>query len=185
MSLPGPAGFRNRRTIPWVEVPCRGVEEFRAEVAGATAGGARLVSLFGLPEDAERTRLVAVLGDDERAVLGVSSAVVGASYPALTPACPEAHLFEREIAEQCGVTPEGHPWLKPVRRHPPDHLPPARHAAETDREAYPFFRVAGEEVHEAKALGSAWGPPNRWWQPEPRIWPSRAMMQPTMGLGST
>ena len=148
MSLPGPAGFRNRRTIPWAEVPCREVEEFRAEVAGAIAGGARLVSLFGMPEDDERTRLVAVLGDDGRSALGVTSAVVGASYPALTPRCPEAHLFEREIAEQCGVTPEGHPWLKPVRRHPPDHLPPARRAPEADREAYPFFQVAGEEAHE-------------------------------------
>ena len=89
-----------------------------------------------------------MLADDERAALGVSSAVVGTSYPALTPECPQAHLFEREIAEQCGVTPEGHPWLKPVRRHPPDHLPAGRAAAGPDREAYPFFQVAGEEVHE-------------------------------------
>ena len=148
MRLPGPAGFRNRRTIPWGEVPCRGVEEFRAEVVEAVASGARLVSLFGLPEDDERTRLVAVLADDARAVLGVTSAVAGERYPALTPQCPEAHLFEREIAEQCGVTPEGHPWLKPVRRHPPDHLPSARRAPPTDPDAYPFFRVTGEEVHE-------------------------------------
>ncbi len=40
--------------------------------------------------------------------------------------CPAAHLFEREIAEQCGVVPHGHPWLKPLRRHPPDHLAPGR-----------------------------------------------------------
>lgn len=148
MNLPGPEGLRNRRAIPWGEVPCRAVDAFHAEVAGAIAAGARLVSLFGLPEDDTRTRLVAVLGDDERAALGVTSAVVGEAYPALTPACPEAHLFEREIAEQCGVIPEGHPWLKPVRRHPPDYLPPGRRAAGVDREAYPFFRVAGDEVHE-------------------------------------
>ena len=148
MRLPGPEGFRNRRSIPWAEVPCREVEEFRGEVTGAIAEGARLVSFFGLPEDGQRTRLVAVLGDDERSALGVSSARVAAGYPALTPQCPEAHLFEREIAEQCGVTPEGHPWLKPVRRHPPDHLPAGRVASRSDPEAYPFFRVEGEEVHE-------------------------------------
>jgi hypothetical protein len=155
MRLPGPVGFRNRRSIPWGEVPLRAVEAFRAEVAGAVAGGARLVSLFGLPEDDERTRLVAVLADDGNAALGVTSAVVGAAYPALTPGCPEAHLFEREIAEQCDVTPEGHPWLKPVRRHPPDHRPPRRTAElfdraheAFDREAYPFFRAGGDEVHE-------------------------------------
>ncbi len=148
MKLPGPPGLRNRRAIPWGEVPCRAVDEFHAEVTGAIAAGARLVSLFGLPEDDTRTRLVAVLGDDEHAALGVTSAVVGTDYPALTPSCPEAHLFEREIAEQCGVTPAGHPWLKPVRRHPPDHLPGGRRAAGADREDYPFFRVAGDEVHE-------------------------------------
>lgn len=37
--------------------------------------------------------------------------------PLLTPDCPQAHLFEREIAEQW-VVPEGHPWL-PVRFHAP------------------------------------------------------------------
>ena len=35
----------------------------------------------------------------------------------MTPDCPQVHLFEREIAEQWGVVPEGHPWLKPVRFH--------------------------------------------------------------------
>ena len=53
-------------------MPCRAVDEFHAEVTGAIAAGARLVSLFGLPEDDTRTRLVAVLGDDERAALGVT-----------------------------------------------------------------------------------------------------------------
>ena len=38
-------------------------------------------------------------------------------FPSLTPDCPQVHLFEREIAEQYGVRPEGHPWLKPVRFH--------------------------------------------------------------------
>jgi hypothetical protein len=27
-------------------------------------------------------------------------------------------MFEREIAEQYGIRPEGHPWLKMVRYHP-------------------------------------------------------------------
>ena len=46
-----------------------------------------------------------------------------------TPDCPELHLFEREIAEQCGVVPQGHPSLKPVRRHAPDHAAAARSPA--------------------------------------------------------
>ena len=44
------------------------------------------------------------------------------------------HLFEREIAEQWGLRPEGHPWLKPVRRHPPDHAARADDLRPFDRE---------------------------------------------------
>jgi Ni,Fe-hydrogenase III large subunit/Ni,Fe-hydrogenase III component G len=141
-------GLRNRRTIPWATVPCPAVEAFRAQVTAAVATDWRLVSLFGLPEGGSETRLVAILADDARGELAATSTRVADRYPALTPDCPPAHLFEREIAEQCGVTPEGHPWLKPVRRHPPDHAPPGRLAARVDRESYPFFRIAGEQVHE-------------------------------------
>jgi Ni,Fe-hydrogenase III large subunit len=73
-------------------------------------------------------------------------------FPSLTPNCPQAHLFERELAEQYGVRPEGHPWFKPVRFHGsyrPGHDAWGRGPDEppvigvTD-----FFRVEGEEVHE-------------------------------------
>ena len=141
-------GLRNRRTIPWPAVPRLPVEEFRRTVIEAAAEDWRLVSLFGMPDGDRETRLVAVLADDRQGELGALSAAVPDRYPALTPECPAAHVFEREIAEQCGVVPDGHPWLKPLRRHPPDHLPPGRPAPPHDREAYPFFRIAGDELHE-------------------------------------
>ena len=56
--------------------------------------------------------------------------------------------FEREIAEQCAVLPIGHPWLKPLRRHLPDHRPSARTEVVLDPDSYPFFRIEGGEVHE-------------------------------------
>jgi Ni,Fe-hydrogenase III large subunit len=124
------------------------VAEFRRTVLEATTSDWRLVSLFGLPDGGEETRLVAVLADDRQGELGAISAGVHDRYPALTPECPAAHVFEREIAEQCGVVPEGHPWLKPLRRHPPDHLPPGRGVPPRDREDYPFFRIEGDELHE-------------------------------------
>ena len=72
-------------------------------------------------------------------------------YEALTPDCPSALAFEREVAEQCGVLPEGHPWLKPLRRHPPDHAASVAEPTGYDREAYEFERVAaglrGEAAH--------------------------------------
>jgi Ni,Fe-hydrogenase III large subunit len=142
------ATLRNRRSIPWSTVPDLPLGAFRGEVIDEVAGGARLVTLFGLAEDERDTRLVAVLADDARGDLEATSTRVTDRYPALTPECPQAHAFEREIAEQCGVRPDGHPWLKPLRRHAPDHLPHGRRAPAIDREAYPFFRIEGEELHE-------------------------------------
>lgn len=140
-------GLKNRRSIPLASVPQEGVERFRTTVIEAVAAGWRIVSFFGMPEGGE-TRLVAVLAADRRGLLGATSTVVGERYPSLTSECPEAHLFEREIAEQCGVTPGSHPSLKPVRRHPGDHLPSGRTPRAIEREAYPFFRIKGDDVHE-------------------------------------
>ena len=139
-------GLRNRRSVPWSSVPLESIDGFRATVLGATSAGWRLIAFFGVPE-VDVTRLVAVLAADDRGELGATSTQVRGHYPALTPDHPPAHLFEREIAEQCGVVPDGHPWLKPVRRHPPDHRP-ASLPADTERPEYPFFRVEGAEIHE-------------------------------------
>ncbi len=98
----------------------------------------------------EGLSLFAVLADDQIGELGVCSTVIGATYESLTPDCPQAHLFEREIAEQWGVAPEGHPWLKPVRFEPRGRVAGASPATP---DAPPcgvadFFRVEGEEIHE-------------------------------------
>ena len=141
-------GLRNRRAIPLSAVPLEPLPRFREAVIQAVRDGWRLVAYFGSPEPAAQTRLLAVLAQDERGQLGALSTLVHGSYPALTPECPEAHLFEREIAEQCQIVPEGHPWLKPVRRHLPDHAGLGRPTGAFDRERYPFFQVQGDEVHE-------------------------------------
>jgi len=140
-------GLRNRRAVSFAAIPEEPMSRFRDTVLQAVRDGWRVVALFGSPESGGHTRLVAVLGEDARGELGVLSTVVSGAYPSLTPECPEVHLFEREIAEQCGVVPEGHPWLKPVRRHPVDHGSSPGGAVQ-DRERYEFFQVHGEEVHE-------------------------------------
>ena len=120
---------------PLASLPVLDTPGFREAILGAVAAGRRLAALFGHPREDGRLLLVAVLADGAGGAVEVGTAVVQGSYPALTPQCPQAHLFEREIAELWGVRPEGHPWLKPVRAHPP--------AGGTD-----FFRVEGEGVHE-------------------------------------
>ena len=72
-------------------------------------------------------------------------------YPSLTPACPQAHWFEREIWEQHGVVPVGHPWLKPIRFQPRQRASRrngllAQAAAACG--VADFFQMSGEEVHE-------------------------------------
>jgi Ni,Fe-hydrogenase III large subunit len=96
-------------------------------------------------------RLFVVLADDAEKRLRVGwTQLDGPRYPALTPECPQAHLFEREIAEQFGIIPEGHPWFKPVRYHQPwsdQPSPWGRHADSLPADMA-FFKVSGEEVHE-------------------------------------
>jgi Ni,Fe-hydrogenase III large subunit len=105
--------------------------------AGELERGGRLCAWFGLP-DGSSTRLVVVMAYDADNTLGVGRSLPFAGpYPSLTLSHPQAHLFEREVWEQHGVIPDGHPWLKPVRR-----------SAGSAPENGPFFRVDGGEIHE-------------------------------------
>jgi Ni,Fe-hydrogenase III large subunit len=113
------------------------IENFRQAVIDAVAGGTRLATLFGYPASAGGMRLFAALARADQGDLAVLSAAVEGQYPALTPDCPQAHRFEREIFEQCGVRPLGHPWLKPLR------FPPPQECGVMD-----FFAMTGDEVHE-------------------------------------
>lgn len=101
-----------------------------------------------MPDPGGATRLLAVLADDGVGELGALSTTVTGRYRALTPSCPELHYFERELAEQCGLTVEGHPDLRPVRRHPPDQAPAPGGWNGYDRQAFPYARIEGEDVHE-------------------------------------
>jgi Ni,Fe-hydrogenase III large subunit len=138
----------NRRAVRLADVPLEPADAFGDALGDAVADGWRLVALFGTPEDARRLRLVAVVSDDVRGRLGALCSVVGERFPSVAAACPQAAPFEREIAEQCGAEPDGHPSLRPVRRHAPDHAPAAWPLRERSRHDYPFTRIEGEEVHE-------------------------------------
>jgi Ni,Fe-hydrogenase III large subunit len=137
----------NATSLPWAEIPEWPVDAFVDATAAELDRGGRLCAWFGVPENG-RTRLVAVVAFDADNTLAVarSSAVeplssvpfeMGNRYPALTLRHAQAHLFEREVWEQHGLIPAGHPWLKPVRKNAGD----APAAGE-------FFRVEGREVHE-------------------------------------
>jgi len=127
----------NATSLPWADIPEWPGAEFVSATAAELNRGGRLCAWFGVPEGSA-TRLVALVAFDVDNTLAVGrSAPLTGSYPALTPTQPQAHLFEREVFEQHQLTPEDHPWLKPVRR--------SNGNAPANAE---FFRVDGREIHE-------------------------------------
>lgn len=151
------ARLRNPCVLPLGDIsPVEPPGFARALIRGVESEGQRIASYFarkaadGAPGE---TELFAVLADDETGRLRLfRTAVRGDRFESITPAVPQAHLFEREIAEQWGLRPEGHPWLKPVRFH---HSYRTGHDAWGRRAVDPiapgvmdFFEVAGAAVHE-------------------------------------
>lgn len=142
------------QAIPRSQIPHLPIETFRQTLVDAVFGVHRVSAFFGDATAASNSvDLYAVLADRTRGTLRVAkTSVESDSFASLTPVCPQVHLFEREIAEQYGVRPEGHPWFKPVRFHAsyrPGHDAWNRKPGEnpiigvTD-----YYRVEGEEIHE-------------------------------------
>jgi Ni,Fe-hydrogenase III large subunit len=123
------------------EIPTHAPADFTEAVVAASGAGARLLALPVI--DAQGKHLVAILGDDGARVLRALRMRVPADrhYPSLTARLPQAQAFERAVAEDHGLVPEGHPWPKPLRRHADLETPGTP-------DAHPFFRVAGAGVHE-------------------------------------
>ncbi len=116
--------------------------ELAQRCADRLSAGDRLVTLFGRHQGQDRAGVVvtAVLQPLSGAMVIVrADASAGEHFPSLTCRHPAAQIFERELWEQTGLVPDGHPWLKPVR------FEGARQQHMAD---YPFFKVRGNEVHE-------------------------------------
>ena len=107
-----------------------------------------VVHLFAYQEEGE-TRLLAVVRNSE---LYAVETVVAEEFASLTlSGGAKFSLFEREIAEQYGLRPLGHPWLKMVRYHPNYAARPDVFGNEYQVDIpgnYPFFQVEGDSIHE-------------------------------------
>jgi Ni,Fe-hydrogenase III large subunit len=137
----------NGQALPLKELPELTLEAFQETILREVRHGQRLACLCA----DEDKHLYAVLADDPgKRLYAARTLLPSTSYPSLTPKCPQAHLFEREIAEQFGFIPEGHPWLKPVRFQ--QALADGRDAwgrtGHPDPGVLDFYTVKGEEVHE-------------------------------------
>jgi Ni,Fe-hydrogenase III large subunit len=139
-------------TIALESIPILEIDAFRESILDDVARGGRISALFGCPISSQRVRLYAALSHVDDGTISVLAADVGDAYPSLTPDCPQAHWFEREIAEQWGVVPSEHPWLKPIRFHRSYRKAHDAWSRATGDAILPsvtdFFRVEGEEIHE-------------------------------------
>jgi Ni,Fe-hydrogenase III large subunit len=136
--------IRNNMAVRREDVPAVTPDDFRKTCVEVCSGGTRISALCALPRanNEEGKEILAVLADDSRGGLGLLRTRLAEDgiYPALSAELAQAQAFERELYEEHGIHPDGHPWLKPLRRHPdleePAGIP------------YPFFRVEGPGIHE-------------------------------------
>ncbi len=144
--------FAHGDIIPRSALPRFEVETFRQILTANLQADRRLVALFAHPSgSAAQIELLAILAAEGHGLLYAGTTSVSKRYASLTSAAPQAHWFEREIAEQWALTPEGHPWLKPIRFHPPygaENQPPLPADAWPPPGVTDYFRVEGTEIHE-------------------------------------
>jgi Ni,Fe-hydrogenase III large subunit len=144
----------NGRSVELDAVPDFSMDDFRQAILAGVSEGQRVVAMFAAAANRpEAVDLYVVLADDDTNLLAAArTQIQDDPMPSLAAECPQVHLFEREIAEQCGLQLAGHPWFKPVRY---------RKSWRSDRDAWnrapdqpivagvtDFYRIDGEEVHE-------------------------------------
>ena len=128
-------------------IPRLTFQELRTQALQIVGEGGKVVQFFVYQDKGEHT-LLAVLRTDQ---LLVASSGAPESYESLTAEREVFHLFEREIAEQFGFVPDGHPWLKMVRYHKNSTGKPDVFGNDYEQDIpgnYDYYSVEGEEIHQ-------------------------------------
>lgn len=101
--------LRNGIAVSMHQIPQLSFTELRQAVIAAPSRNRRVVAMFGRPAGVA-IELFAVLACDRDGRLEVAQTIIeGNTFPSMTPECPQVHLFERELGEQWGLIPAGHP----------------------------------------------------------------------------
>ncbi len=137
----------NGKAVDRAELPLLKFDLFRSELLKIAKNG-YIVQFFGYEEHGELFALAVMRLDDK---LFAACTKLPESFPSLTAELAKFNFFERELAEQFGVIPEGHPWFKMLRyeknwRGKPDAF--GNNYEEEIPGRYPYYRVRGEEIHQ-------------------------------------
>ncbi|MGD9581209.1 MAG: NADH-quinone oxidoreductase subunit C [Vampirovibrionia bacterium] len=135
---------KNNESVNLNNIPCLNMTDFRNEIIYHCYDNKRIIGYFGVKKEEENVLIYAILANDTESKLMISStlAINNSSYQSITEVIPSFHIYERELYEENGIKPVNHPWLKPV------HYGVKRFNKENTMEKYPFFKMAGEEIHE-------------------------------------
>lgn len=137
----------NGEKIAREKIPHLSFNNFYQSTLNIVENGGKIVQYFAYQEETA-IKFLAVLRTDELFVGGCDAPD---SYPSFTQTCEPFHMFEREIAEQFGIRPEGHPWLKMVRYHANCRSVPDVFGNDYKDDIpgkYNYYQVDGDEIHE-------------------------------------
>lgn len=137
----------NGQAVSREEIPHLSFDDFYRDALSIVRVGGHVVHYFAFSEKGS-IKLLAVLRDDK---LQVASCDAPEVYPSMTSQCEPFHMFEREIAEQYAIRPEGHPWLKMVRYHPNYLDKPDVFGNDYTRDIpgnIDYYAVTGDDIHE-------------------------------------
>lgn len=131
--------IKNNQTVNKSDIPIDSFKNLRNDLALKKM---RVIQFFVSIEDG-KNRLYCIFAENdmphkigEEAKLFVVSCYLDNNFESITPNNPALHLFEREIYENFGIEPIGHPWLKPVRK------------ICTDGAGYEFLKSDDSQSHE-------------------------------------
>lgn len=142
----------NGEPVHAADLPLLPYDVFREQICQSVEEGGWIASLHAFQALPTLLRVIAVIAHQPTGSLRYFSAQPPDSFPALTADCIQAHMFEREMAEQWGLKPLNHPWLKPLRFHQAYRESASCWSPKSIDRILPgvtdFYSMDGEELHE-------------------------------------
>ncbi|MDD3324266.1 MAG: NADH-quinone oxidoreductase subunit C [Sulfurospirillaceae bacterium] len=113
-------------------------------VENITYNDFRVLSLFCTPNET-KFDIFCILGNDNTSLFKIFRHTLSSKkFQSHTETIPQIHLFEREIAEQFGITLDGAQWIKPVRFEQDFSL----HVKKSSCGDMEYFQIDGDDIHE-------------------------------------